>query len=773
MTVMLALVLAVTAGWENLTPYPEVSLPAEAAVWRASDRAEDFDVERLDGAEGTVEFRPGGLRIVKTNDRGTIRVTSRAPAVPDAKGRYRVTARVATTNTLPLAAKAYVRIGPRPRRGEIPVQRTLDGRTVGGHQKLSKLVNVPSGLRETVCANVEAKAGEDLATSICVKDGACDVLWTDWRVDSFDALSKAEREAWSSARGRKTWSDLVDDAAFAKMLANDVEHTARMTRDATGARFLVDGRETPLALYKCGRTDPDREAFTYGGKAMADAGLTLQVCNVRFGGTPWKEGAWTAGGFDAAAAVEPIRCAMRTATNALFAITVRLDAPKEFSDAHPDEVWKDPDGRTVYGNVVHVTGTEPQRNSWPWMSIHSPAWRSAVKRNLAAFVAELKRTGLSKRVVGIHFGGYHDAQFATARPDCSPCARAAFAASGEKDYVRFLKLAAMRLQDELGRDVRAAFGKDIVVFRWCMAAFGRGFISTYDFGAFAESENVDVIVPQPSYHHRTPGHAISTKLPFTTFLRHGKMLCNELDLRTYAVRPKNDSPIASAGVSRARTPDEWRTIDRKLTGQMLARRCGFWYFDMDGGWFERPEIAADIRDVLRVARELAEAPRTPWRPSVALVIDEDDFLRNQNMEGRILPQDCEIDVWTDSLVIAGIPADQYLASDFDADPSLAGAYRKVFRLTRSARCPKPDALVREVREAGGYVPSDRIGLQVDMNGDFISVHCLVAGAYAFRLPFPAQVVNLRSGKPESVRNQVLPLELTAGETCWFRLRAGK
>ena len=357
MTVMLALVLAVTAGWENLAPYPEVSLPAEAAVWRASDRAEDFDVERLDGAEGTVEFRPEGLRIVKTNDHGAIRVTSRAPAVPDAKGRYRVTARVATTNTLPLAAKAYVRIGPRPRRGEIPVQRTLDGRTVGGHQKLSKLVNVPSGLRETVCANVEAKAGEDLATSICVKDGACDVLWTDWRVDSFDTLSKAEREAWSSARGRKTWSDLVDDAAFAQMLAGDVEHTARMTKDATGARFLVDGRETPLALYKCGRTDPDREAFTYGGKAMADAGLTLQVCNVRFGGTPWKEGAWTAGGFDAAAAVEPIRCAMRTATNALFAITVRLDAPKEFSDAHPDEVWKDPDGRTVCGCRTSSGGT--------------------------------------------------------------------------------------------------------------------------------------------------------------------------------------------------------------------------------------------------------------------------------------------------------------------------------------------------------------------------------------------------------------------------------
>ena len=764
------LFLAVTAGWENVAPYPEVNLPAEAAVWRAPADPEAFDVERLDGAEGTVEFRPEGLRIVKTNDRGTIRVTSRAPVV-SAAGRYRVTAHVTTTNAFPLATKAYVRIGPRPRprRGEMSLQKTLDGRTVGGHQKLAQLVNVPPGFRETVCANVETKKDEPLSTTIFVKGGACETVWTDWRVDPFDALAAAERQAWASARRRDYWPDLVDDDALTQLLAGDVEHTARLTREAEGVQLFVDGKKTPLVLYKCGRTDPNPETFAYGGKAMAEAGLTLQVSNIRFGGTPWRDGPWTANGFDVAAAVEPIRLAMRTATNALFVITVRLDAPREFSDLHPDEVWKDADGKTVYGGVVHVSGTEPKRNTWPWMSIHSPAWRAAVKQNLAAFVAELKRTGLSKRIVGIHFGGYHDAQFATARPDCSPCAKAAFAQSGETDYVRFLKRAAMRLQDELGRDVRAAFGKDIVVFRWCMAAFGRGFTSTYDFGAFAASENVDVIVPQASYHHRTPGHVISTKQPFTTYLRHGKMLCTEFDLRTYAVRPKTDNPIASAGVSRARTPDEWRTINRKLAGEMLARRSGFWYFDMEGGWFERPEIAADIRDVLRVARDLVETPQTPWRPSVAIVIDEEDLLKNQNMEGKLPPQACELDVWLDTFAAAGIPADQYLASDFDADPALAGAYRKVYRLTRAAKCPPLDALVGEVRAAGGYVPS-RPGLQVDMNGDFISVHCLVAGAYDFRLPFPATVVNLKSGQPEKVRGDVLPLELTAGETCWFRIQ---
>ena len=57
-----------------------------------------------------------------------------------------------------------------------------------------------------------------------------------------------------------------------------------------------------------------------------------------------------------------------------------------------------------------------------------------------------------------------------------------------------------------------------------------------------------------------------------------------------------------------------------------------------------------------------------------------------------------------------------------------------------------------------------------MNGDFVSVHCLVPGRYDFRLPFPAKVVNVKSGLEEKTEKDVLPLEMSAGETCWFRLR---
>ncbi len=80
----------------------------------------------------------------------------------------------------------------------------------------------------------------------------------------------------------------------------------------------------------------------------------------------------------------------------------------------------------------------------------------------------------------------------------------------------------------------------------------------------------------------------------------------------------------------------------------------------------------------------------------------------------------------------------------------------------------PQYFNRLVRESGGYVPVDA-GAQVQMNGRFVSVHCVIPGRYRFVLPFAAEVTNLKSGRRESVAGGAFSLDLVAGETCWFRL----
>ena len=71
--------------------------------------------------------------------------------------------------------------------------------------------------------------------------------------------------------------------------------------------------------------------------------------------------------------------------------------------------------------------------------------------------------------------------------------------------------------------------------------------------------------------------------------------------------------------------------------------------------------------------------------------------------------------------------------------------------------------------AGGYAPAPAGALQLDMNGDFIAIHCLATGRYDFKLPRPCRVRNLKSGRWEKTAGDVLPLDLNGRESCWFEL----
>lgn len=73
------------------------------------------------------------------------------------------------------------------------------------------------------------------------------------------------------------------------------------------------------------------------------------------------------------------------------------------------------------------------------------------------------------------------------------------------------------------------------------------------------------------------------------------------------------------------------------------------------------------------------------------------------------------------------------------------------------------------RDSGAYVAVERDGLQLNMNGDFISLHCLRPGGYRISLPFDCRVRNLKNGLYETVKGKAFTVNLTAGETCRFRL----
>ena len=766
--------LFATEGWE--LPPRTIKYPDKEKAWivPVENGAQAFDVIRRNGAEGTVKFVDGSIRICKTNDKGAIWVFPKIPVLMSSRiRRFRVSAEVESTTKFLGLAKGYVRIGYHNEKGLLGYSIAADNHASSGSKdKMDLIVCTPKGRPQLKAAHFNRQKGDtnEIRVAIVVAGAHSETVWRNFRVDSLLEIERMNGRARRGCHGRDFSPDLTEASAFEAWLARDVDHTAQVIKEDGYAKLKVDGVTVPPILFKGGHAVTKHLQF--GGARMHEAGVPLLVPIVRLGSTANTEGAWTTNGFDAVKAVNILRRSMLTAPDALYVVTIVLDAPKGWCDIHTNEIWRTESGEEIYGNGDHVVGTASNRRhpSWRWASYHSQVWRDEAKSVLAQFIAELKRSGISKRIVGVHLGGGHDRQFATARPDWSKPARRAFAASGETDYVRFLKRAPMEIQDDFAQHVRACFGKQIVVFRWCMAAFGSGFCSSHDICEFADSKELDVIVPQPSYLYRSPGYAVGVKVPFSSLHLNGKMLMHELDLRTYASWPNSDTVVRDAGHSRAEDIDEWRVINRKMAGQMIARRTGFWYFDMGSGWFDFPEIAEDISSVIEASKAVYLNKCSLWHPTAAFVIDTEDLVGLQRASGMCEKAKADINRYIEAIAASGVPFDVYMKADFERHPEIANRYSYVVHYNRGTPHRTAAQLNVEATAAGAYVPLPPNVVQVDMNGDFLSVHCIVPGRYDFTLPRKCRVVNVKSNQEEILNGINLPLELTAGQTSWFILK---
>ena len=357
--------------------------------------------------------------------------------------------------------------------------------------------------------------------------------------------------------------------------------------------------------------------------------------------------------------------------------------------------------------------------------------------------------------------------------------------------------------EDFARHAKSCFGKDVIAVRYCMSWGAAAFNGALDIEPFLASDVFDALIAQPSYTHRIPAVAIGTRMPTASFHLNGKLFINEFDLRTYGGTAGREDELFTQGLSKATDFQMWQSTHHKVAGQMIAQRMGWWYCDMSGTWFSPPEIAADIaavRSQVAVA-EAADGPLRNWRPSVAIAVDEDCMLLRNSMAHYYALDEYAIQNQMRVLAGSGVPYDTLVVGDLVRHPEVyarkksasdtAEGYKIVFfadmhrrdEVRRSlladlegngVKCvffdPKKRMSPREfaaiVRAAGGYVPT-RDGLQVDMSGVFLSVHALRGGHYDFRLPAPMSVVNMKDGSV-AANGPVLPLDVVAGETCWFR-----
>lgn len=721
-------------GWRNVCATRTLPEPVKG-IWSApiEKGASAFSVDWRDGATGTVSFVRSGsghcIRIAKTTSVGYVVVTAKESFPVPSGTKLRAYAGCESGNADCEYSYGFLRMyGKEENLAFFSGLGSVFG--IGG-PKINCIANTPPGMADRKLAHfiADGKNGTNVTAAIVVAGAPSTSIWTKWGVEDFAASSKAWTDmvrARKPPAGAKTTSAMTD-AEFDASIANEPDHTAKVVKQDGYARLLLDGKQVVPVFFKSSNSSAVK-GF-YGGAKMSGIGMDLQSTGIRLGVTKNQEkGYWSKDGFDVKGAVEAIRKSMKLAPKAKYLLAINLSAYPEFTDEHPDETWLNDKGQKVFGHNCHSQYWLPKKmdpkRHWYWVSNHSLVWRDAVNEQLAKLIDELKRTGLSRLIVGVHLSGYHDGQFSTVHPDYSKPAIAGFRrwlrikypteAALRKawtdptvtyatatpprlkdqfgkhnylnpakdqpiiDYSAYLHKGPFFILEDFARHVKKCFAKDIFVVRYCMSAYGGSWNGAYDITPFVKSDAIDVLCAQPSYGRRVPGLPFSVRLPVESFHRNGKIFFNEFDLRTYGALTAWESELATMSYSRALDDPMWCSINRKLAGQMYALRMGWWYLDMAGGWFEPDGIAKDIGETVAVGRGLDASKPSNWRPDVAVVVDEDGaMLRNIISHYYNSDESCLMGNQTQALAAGGVPCDRWLMQDWLEDPSLAKRYRTI------------------------------------------------------------------------------------------------
>lgn len=817
-----------TDGWENADPARRIPEPAKL-LWSAplKDGADAFTVERTGGAEGEVEFRLDSIVIRKANGKGRIIVSPKEhPTFPAGTELQSCIAMRTLAGVDPEEARGYIRMVGKT--WTLAHFRGLDKGGMSQSPVLMEMVNGSPGMyQRKICRFI---AEDCPVRPVLVVEGApSESEWRAWTIEDHVVAKAAWRRSAVTGRNPPDRSSTrIGEAEFDAALAADSDHAARIVKRGGGSALEVDGRIVPPVFYKpipFGNGVP----FTFEGRIFEEqAGIFLQTVNVRFGVGGDRIGFWSAGDrFDVTGAVRRVRDALRAAPKSLFLVTLRLDAYPEYVDEHPTEGWLLAGGHPVYGNCSFGLSRPCDKapdGMWKWVSTHSAVWRADVKRHMGEFVNALKDCGLSKRIIGVHFAGYHDGQFANMAPDFSPCAledfrrvqKAKFGKvkwneipefdleqdlfdpardAAKYEYQKLLKRGPFEVQEEMAREFKRLIGKPVIAGRWCMIPFGCALTGALDIEPFVRSDAIDFLVSQPGYELRAPGLCCPQPLPFASFSANGKLYLGEFDTRTWHGR-SGDDELKGLYLSEATDQAMWESLHRKLAGQMISLRQGWWYFDMTDNWFDDSGIQREIAAVRKVHERLVSRKPSGWRPSAAVVVDEDGLLLRNRIRSRAnLEENACTGIQMRLLGRAGVPYDMWLMGDALEHPELLSGYRSVVFFGAYGIDTRRRVLIEDLRKrgvrlmivsapdsvtpsayhdfvvaSGGYAPVPAGAMQLDMNGDFISLHCLRSGHYDFELPRRCKVVNLKTGKSERTEKGILPLDLYGGESCWFELR---
>ncbi len=196
------------------------------------------------------------------------------------------------------------------------------------------------------------------------------------------------------------------------------------------------------------------------------------------------------------------------------------------------------------------------------------------------------------------------------------------------------------VKEKTGKPAGAFFGYYLFVPRSAYAGH-------LEYDALLDSPYVDFFASPKGYRNVRPGESgMEQSPPMSINLK--KIFIEELDVRTHLARKADAKNFAGT-----------RNMLWREFAKCMQSKSGYWWMDLHGGWFNSPEIMAEIVKIEKVAKKI----RALEQKSVAEVLVVSDtesmyYAKNHDLLHRDQIQDTIA-----RIRMAGAPVDHYRLSD--------------------------------------------------------------------------------------------------------------
>jgi len=212
-----------------------------------------------------------------------------------------------------------------------------------------------------------------------------------------------------------------------------------------------------------------------------------------------------------------------------------------------------------------------------------------------------------------------------------------------------------------------------------------------------QSPDIDMIFAPASYTLRKLSSTSGIRVPVDSISLHGKLFVHEIDSSTHLVKKHKEAGAISHAVGRDEPftcTDDTKAYLRRETGILLAKAQGYWWFDMFSGYYDDPELMAEIQRLHEIQEKLFELPAGTVSQVISMLDQPSDYYLTTNTYYPMPEHQTPV------LNLMGAPWDQGMTFDFDHPDFDEDRYSLYFFPALFAPEKKTDERIQALRQKG-------------------------------------------------------------------------